>query len=120
MSLNHIPPEAQERLPRDVMWDSEVSYSPVMRLAPERGAAMRKMAMMQQIHQTLCDLDCGSCGAPTCRALAEDIVNGDATPDDCIINLRHKLNQILGDDHAVTLGERDDTPDESPEGKDNV
>ena len=120
VSLNHIPPEAQERLPRDVMWDSEVSYSPVMRLAPERGAAMRKMAMIQQIHKTLCDLDCGSCGAPTCRALAEDIVNGDATPDDCIINLRYKLNQILGDDHAVTLGERDDTPDELPEGKDNI
>ena len=52
---------------------------------------------------------------------AEDIVNGDATPDDCIINLRQKLNEILGDSHNVTLGERDDTPDDDmPDVSDNT
>ena len=121
VSLNHVPAMAKGELPTEVMWDAGVSYSPVMRLDADRGAAMKKMAMIQQIHQTLCDLDCGSCGAPTCQALAEDIVNGDATPDDCIINLRQKLNEILGDSHNVTLGERDDTPDDDmPDVSDNT
>ena len=29
--------------------------------------------------------DCGACGAPSCRALAEDIVKGNATLQDCRI-----------------------------------
>ena len=49
---------------------------------------MRKMMDIQRISETLCDLDCGSCGAPTCRALAEDIVNGEASPSDCVMKLK--------------------------------
>ncbi len=30
-------------------------------------------------------IDCGSCGAPNCRALAEDIVKGESTIDACVI-----------------------------------
>ena len=29
-------------------------------------------------------LDCGTCGAPSCRALAEDIVRGMASEQDCV------------------------------------
>ena len=47
----------------------------------------------KEIRESLCDLDCGSCGAPTCQALAEDIVKGEASPDDCIIRLRQKYRQ---------------------------
>jgi Na+-translocating ferredoxin:NAD+ oxidoreductase RNF subunit RnfB len=36
-------------------------------------------------------LDCGSCGSPTCRALAEDITGGFATPLNCIFKLRERL-----------------------------
>ena len=49
-------------------------------------------------------LDCGSCGAPTCKALAEDIVRGDARETDCVYYLRenlHKLSEevsVLADD----------------------
>ena len=51
-------------------------------------------------------LDCGSCGAPTCKALAEDIVRGEASEKDCVYFLRdnlHSLSQevaILADDLA--------------------
>jgi Na+-translocating ferredoxin:NAD+ oxidoreductase RNF subunit RnfB len=38
-------------------------------------------------------LDCGSCGAPSCRALAEDIVNNEAEESDCIINMRDELKK---------------------------
>ena len=37
-------------------------------------------------------LDCGSCGAPTCKALAEDIVRGEASVNDCIFVLREFFN----------------------------
>ena len=106
VSLNHI--DLQGTVPEGVIWDAVVNYSPVLRLHADRMEAMKKMAQIQKIHETLCDLDCGSCGAPTCQALAEDIVNGEATTDDCIIKLRQKLNKMLGVDEEVCLGERDD------------
>ena len=82
-----------DALPTDVLWDTEVSYTNVTRLSSNRAEAMRKMAQIQEIRESLCDLDCGSCGAPTCQALAEDIVKGEASPDDCIIRLRQKLRE---------------------------
>ena len=95
VSLNHIPALPLDgSLPKSVMWDSEVDYVPVMSLDTDRMTAMKKMTQIQKISETLCDLDCGSCGAPTCRALAEDIVNGEASIDDCIIKLRRKLAEI--------------------------
>ena len=41
-------------------------------------------------------LDCGSCGAPSCHALAEDIVRGEASEHDCI----HKLKEDI---HTLSL-----------------
>ncbi len=109
VSLNRIHGVMQgEDLPREVMWDADVSYSPVMRLHSDRLEAMRKMAQIQKIHETLCDLDCGSCGAPTCQALAEDIVNGEATVEDCIIKMRQKFKELVGESGEVSLGENGD------------
>lgn len=99
VSLNHIPQaETEEPLPQAILWDTEVSYSPVMRLDINRAAAIKKMAQIQEIRESLCDLDCGSCGAPTCQALAEDIVNGEASPNDCIIRLRQIFRENGGSD----------------------
>jgi len=39
-------------------------------------------------------LDCGSCGAPTCVALAEDIVRRQADEVDCVFKLREKVTQL--------------------------
>ena len=36
-------------------------------------------------------LDCGTCGAPTCRALAEDIVRGYESVDDCIFRIKNEM-----------------------------
>ena len=35
-------------------------------------------------------IDCGSCGAPSCRAFAEDVIKGNAKIEDCLINLYKK------------------------------
>lgn len=46
--------------------------------------AIEKMKQIEEITTKLRGLDCGSCGAPNCRALAEDIVQGKAKMEDCV------------------------------------
>ena len=95
VSLNHLDPDKNE-IEESILWDTEVNYSPVMQLASNRMEAAKKMVQIQQIRETLCSLDCGSCGAPTCQALAEDVVNGEASLDDCIINMKQKISEKEG------------------------
>ena len=52
------------------------------------------MARMEEIYAELPHLDCGSCGAPTCRALAEDIVRNTAKETDCIFKLKAKIQNV--------------------------
>ena len=47
--------------------------------------AMRMMADIQRLRDSLPGIDCGACGAPNCRALAEDIIKGKAQLQDCKI-----------------------------------
>ena len=39
--------------------------------------------------------DCGSCGAPSCAALAEDIVRGEAATEDCVVLMRERMEAVL-------------------------
>lgn len=48
--------------------------------------ALQKMAEVEKILKKLPRKDCGICGSPTCRALAEDIVQGNATESMCLVN----------------------------------
>ena len=52
------------------------------------------MSDIQKMRELLPDLDCGSCGAPTCQAFAEDIVNGKAVVDDCIVRMRERIQKL--------------------------
>lgn len=111
VSLNHLSRHLPEgELPANALWNAEVKYEPVMRLSPKRSEALEKMREIQRIREMLCDLDCGSCGAPTCLALAEDIVNNEAVLDDCVIQLRRKMYKLSGrqDIAEATLGESDE------------
>lgn len=47
---------------------------PGIRLDPDMGKAIEKLGRLQTLTQSLPGRDCGACGAPTCAALAEDIV----------------------------------------------
>ena len=48
------------------------------------------MADIQKIKETLPGIDCGSCGAPTCRAFAEDVAKNTADIENCIIRRYYK------------------------------
>ncbi len=78
----------------ELNWDTPVVYRNVMNLDNNITVAMQKMGQMERIYEELPKLDCGSCGAPSCRALAEDIVRGFATETDCIYKLREKVRDL--------------------------
>lgn len=47
--------------------------------------AIERMESIESIASILPGLDCGSCGSPTCRAYAEDIYDGYADLDGCVL-----------------------------------
>lgn len=57
----------------------------VLRLDDDVAKSMKKMEMIEEILKYLPGLDCGVCGAPTCRAFAEDIVKGENKKAICIV-----------------------------------
>jgi Na+-translocating ferredoxin:NAD+ oxidoreductase RNF subunit RnfB len=71
-----------------------IPSKPVMKLDEDIAVAIRKMEMMERIYKDLPGLDCGSCGSPSCRTLAEDIVRGQAVEMDCIFKLREKVKYL--------------------------
>ncbi len=64
----------------------EVTPSPALKLADNVVKAMRMMSELKKIEASLPGLDCGICGAPSCRALADDIVRGYAEETDCVLS----------------------------------
>lgn len=78
----------------EFVWKSKVEYKPIMKLDDDMTKALEKMQKIDEITEGLYGLDCGACGAPSCRALAEDIVMGSARETDCIFKLREKVSSI--------------------------
>lgn len=79
---------------QDLLWTEDVKYKPILKLDDDMTKAMRKMQRMDEINEGLPGLDCGACGAPSCKALAEDIVRGLASETDCIFKLREKITSL--------------------------
>lgn len=67
---------------------------PILPLDHDVSSAIRLLEHLEQLLEGLPQLDCGACGAPSCRALAEDIVRGLATETDCVIKLRDKVKRL--------------------------
>lgn len=83
-----------DNIPAYVKFDTPLEYEPVMELDPDVSVAMAKLSELQKIASTFQGIDCGACGAPSCKALAEDVVRGYATPDDCIFRLKTHMREI--------------------------
>lgn len=81
----------------DYAFADKVEYIPYSAFGSDRNEAIKKMGCVQEISDSLPNLDCGSCGAPTCLAFAEDIVRGECTEDDCIVRMRKKIHEYYED-----------------------
>lgn len=89
VSCNHLE---TEEIPPQMQWEKPLEPVNIMKLDTDLRRAMEKMATMNEIEKTLPGLDCGTCGAPSCRDLAEDIVRGKASIEDCVFFTREKTD----------------------------
>ena len=64
--------------------------NPVQQFSSDRKTAIRLMAEAASFFDTLPEIDCGYCGAPNCRAFADDVVTGKAKPEDCVVLAKQK------------------------------
>ncbi len=86
---------ASEWIPDKFFNEDVIEYSPYNLLSDDRREARRMMSDIQSITESLPKLDCGSCGAPTCMAFAEDIVRGETTADECTVIMRMLFHEYL-------------------------
>jgi iron only hydrogenase large subunit-like protein len=100
------------------MWDyypyllQKMSIEPIkprsmVKLDEDMAKAMKKMERVRRIMTFLPGIDCGVCGAPTCQALAEDIVQGKGAISECVFlqkNMEH--TRKLHPDHSFRIMER--------------
>lgn len=75
---------------KELVRNRELCYRPVLQLDNDLNISLKKMEEMGRIVSTLPGVDCGVCGAPTCKAFAEDIVRGLITERACIIRNRRR------------------------------
>ena len=79
-------------LARDSLYfDQEIPPNDSMKLHESIAGAIERMEEMNRIIEELPGYDCGSCGSPTCRSFAEDIVRGNSSEHDCIYILKDTL-----------------------------
>ncbi len=79
---------------KDILWEIPPESKPIMNLDTNILVAMKKMEKMEEIYRSLPQIDCGACGSPTCRTMAEDIVRGFAVETDCVFKLREKVHSL--------------------------
>lgn len=111
MRLQHLAetlPQKRNTLPfspaaqRLARFQKNLEPISAFQLDSDRGAAMEKMLKLDQLARRLPGLDCASCGAPTCRALAEDVVQGRASTDDCIFKVLARIERsVPGEDSNI-------------------
>ena len=98
VSRNHTQSGSAE-IPADVLTEKSFLDSEGKNTKVDRLGAIAKMAQAEEIYNRLPHIDCGSCGAPNCHALAEDVVNGEVKESACLIKLRENyINHEVNND----------------------
>ena len=85
VSRNTLDEGQSQYIPEYYLFDELPEYAPIARLSDNLAKSMRMMADIGKLKDTLPGIDCGACGAPTCRAFAEDVIRGRATEKSCRI-----------------------------------
>lgn len=84
----------EKYIPSEYLFDDFPEYQSISRLGSNMAESMRMMADIQKFKDTLPGIDCGSCGAPTCRAFAEDVIKGQANPEDCLVLKARRIDSV--------------------------
>ena len=112
----YLPVAVTHGIPADVgYWTREIKYEPVFKLGSNLRESMQMMFKVELLEKQFPGTDCGSCGAPSCHALAEDIVRGVAKKTDCVHVLRKYIQRISGEMHDMSENPNADYLDDDPD-----
>ena len=98
VSQNYLSEDEAKYIPEHYFFEGLSTYRPISRLSDSMAESMRMMADIQKLKSSRPGIDCGACGAPTCRAFAEDVIKGNADINDCIIKHKEKIKEYLKSD----------------------
>ena len=93
VSQTFLSGEDREYIPEHYFFDSLPTYRPIQRLSENFGESLRMMSDIQKLRSELPGIDCGACGAPTCRAFAEDVIRGNAQRNGCVVEKSKKMDE---------------------------
>ena len=83
--------EEVDRLREYLSCDVQLPPHPIKPLGRDAVDAIKKIKERESLMESLPRIDCGACGAPTCRAFAEDVIQGRAELLDCVFKLQDKV-----------------------------
>ena len=83
--------EEVDRLREYLTCDVQLPSQPLKPLGRDAVDAIKKIKERESLVESLPRIDCGACGAPTCRAFAEDVIQGRAEILDCVFKLQDKV-----------------------------
>ena len=93
VSQTFLKKEEQNFIPNSFFFEELPTYLPIQRLSENFAESLRMMSMIQTLREELPGIDCGACGAPSCRAFAEDVVRGNAKRSECVIERNRVLEE---------------------------
>jgi hypothetical protein len=86
-----VSDEEVDRLREYLSCDVQLQSKPIKPLGRDAVDAIKKIKERESLVESLPRIDCGACGAPTCRAFAEDVIQGRAEILDCVFKLQDKV-----------------------------
>lgn len=95
VSRNQLSKDEQSYIPDYYFFNELPEYRPISRLSDNIAQSLRMMSDIQKLKKELPGIDCGSCGAPNCRAFAEDVITCGAEKSQCILLHHKELMDIL-------------------------
>lgn len=93
VSQNYLSEDEKEYIPEHYFFENMPTYRPIQRLSENFAESLRMMSDIQKLRNVLPGIDCGACGAPTCRAFAEDVIRGNIKRDGCPVEKSKRLDE---------------------------
>ena len=94
MELN-ISADEVDRMRGYLSCDVVLPTHPIKPLGLDAVDAIRKIKEREAVLESLPRINCGACGAPTCKAFAEDVIQGRAEIIDCVFKLKEETIESI-------------------------
>ena len=91
----HISADEVDRMRVYLSCDVKLPTHPIKPLGLDAVDAIRKIKEREAVLESLPRINCGACGAPTCKAFAEDVIQGRAEIIDCVFKLKEETIESI-------------------------